>query len=407
MLFRFSLYGFLKNQQYYEPFLILAFLEKGLSYFSIGILIAFREILINLFEIPSGAVADLWGRRRSLILSFSAYIFSFVIFAVSTEYWHFFPAMFCFAIGEAFRTGTHKAMIFHWLKLENRLDERTRVYGFTRSWSKYGSALSALIAGALVFYSGNYTAIFWFSTIPFILGIINMFSYPKELDLERPAAFSVKESISVMLKVIVQSLKHQKLRGIFFESMGFVGYFETIKDYIQPMLMSIAMALPIFLAYQDSKRTAILIAIVYFVLFLLSALASRYAHVITVRQGGEEKASRWLWQVTLLLFLFMLPALIFKWYILAALSFVVLYLLQNVWIPLQMTRIDHTSDSSMGATVLSIEQQGRSVFTMLAAPLLGICVDKAGFWPIGAAGLLISLAFYIRSRTTNEYQAGV
>ena len=29
--FRFSLYGFLKNQTYYEPFLILALREKGLS----------------------------------------------------------------------------------------------------------------------------------------------------------------------------------------------------------------------------------------------------------------------------------------------------------------------------------------------------------------------------------------
>ena len=32
MLFRFCLYGFLKNQQYYEPFLILVFREKGLSF---------------------------------------------------------------------------------------------------------------------------------------------------------------------------------------------------------------------------------------------------------------------------------------------------------------------------------------------------------------------------------------
>ncbi|MCP3959885.1 MAG: MFS transporter, partial [bacterium] len=47
MLFRFCLYGFLKNQKYYEPFLILAFLEKGLSFFDIGLLIAFREVAIN------------------------------------------------------------------------------------------------------------------------------------------------------------------------------------------------------------------------------------------------------------------------------------------------------------------------------------------------------------------------
>ncbi|MBT7298324.1 MAG: MFS transporter, partial [Victivallales bacterium] len=60
MLFRFCLYGFLKNQQYYEPFLILVFREKGLSFLQIGLLVGFREICLNLFEIPSGAVADLY-----------------------------------------------------------------------------------------------------------------------------------------------------------------------------------------------------------------------------------------------------------------------------------------------------------------------------------------------------------
>ena len=38
MLSRFCLYGFLKNQQYYDPFLVLAFREKGLSFAAIGLL---------------------------------------------------------------------------------------------------------------------------------------------------------------------------------------------------------------------------------------------------------------------------------------------------------------------------------------------------------------------------------
>jgi len=143
MLFRFSLYGFLKNQQYYDPFLILIFLEKGLSYFMIGILVGFREICINLFEIPSGAFADLYGRRRSMILSFTAYIISFVVFAMSRSVTLLFGAMFFFAIGEAFRTGTHKALIFNWLRLEGRSDEKTKTYGYTRSWSKMEFSFSA------------------------------------------------------------------------------------------------------------------------------------------------------------------------------------------------------------------------------------------------------------------------
>ena len=43
MLRRFSLYGFLKNQQYYDYFLLLAFRQMGLSFFLIGVLIAFRQ----------------------------------------------------------------------------------------------------------------------------------------------------------------------------------------------------------------------------------------------------------------------------------------------------------------------------------------------------------------------------
>ena len=35
-----------------------------------------------------------------------------------------------------FRGGTHKAMILDWLRAQGRESERTRVYGFTRSWSK-------------------------------------------------------------------------------------------------------------------------------------------------------------------------------------------------------------------------------------------------------------------------------
>ena len=142
MLFRFCLYGFLKNQRYFEPFLVLIFLEKGLSFFEIGLLFGFREAAVNIIEIPSGALADTCGRRLAMLVSFIAYIPSFVIFGASAGLPMLFLAMFLFAVGEAFRSGSHKALVFSWLRSQNRTAERTKVYGYTRSWSKYGSALS-------------------------------------------------------------------------------------------------------------------------------------------------------------------------------------------------------------------------------------------------------------------------
>ena len=80
MLKRFSLYGFLKNQQYFQPFIVLAFLQMGLNYTTIGLLVAFREVMVNVMEIPTGGIADVFGRRRSMMVSMAAYIASFAVF---------------------------------------------------------------------------------------------------------------------------------------------------------------------------------------------------------------------------------------------------------------------------------------------------------------------------------------
>ena len=74
--FKFCSYGFLKNLRFFDAFLLLFFLENGISYTQIGIIYATREIIINIFEIPSGIIADTYGRKNSLIAAFLAYIIS-------------------------------------------------------------------------------------------------------------------------------------------------------------------------------------------------------------------------------------------------------------------------------------------------------------------------------------------
>ena len=407
MLFRFSLYGFLKNQRYYDPFLILAFLEKDLSFFQIGILIGFREICTNLFEIPSGAVADLYGRRRAMIFSFCAYITSFATFAVSESLPMLFGAMFFFGLGDAFRTGTHKAMIFDWLRLQDRLDEKTKVYGFTRSWSQIGSAVSVLIAAALVFYRGNFTDIFWFSIIPYLLNIINFFGYPPQLDGGRQSEFSLKAVARILGKAFKNAALFPPLRRLVFEGMGFEGMYKASKDYLQPILEKTAIALPVLISLDTSKRTALLVLAVYFLLYFLSAFAARNSHKIADWQGGDEGGARFMWWINLTLFALLIPALWFSWYPAIIVLFVGLAILQNFWRPVLISRFDAQSTPDMGATVLSIEAQAKSLATIVLAPLLGWLVDQVDifssvskfspgkFTPIGIVGTCIAVAILL------------
>lgn len=98
--YKFCAYGFLKNLRFYEPFLMLFFLEKGLSFLQIGTLYAAREVCVNIVEIPSGVIADSLGRKRSMAVSFISYILSFLVFFAADSYWVLFLAMIVYAGGE-------------------------------------------------------------------------------------------------------------------------------------------------------------------------------------------------------------------------------------------------------------------------------------------------------------------
>ena len=406
MLFRFSLYGFLKNQRYFEPFLVLVFLEKGLSFFQIGLLIGFREVAVDLLEIPSGAIADVCGRRKSMMISFVAYIASFLVFGLASNVGLLFAAMFLFAVGEAFRTGTHKAMIFTWLRLQGRTDERTRVYGYTRSWSKYGSALSVILAALFVYFSDSYTYVFYFSIVPYLFGLLNFLGYPGELDGEREESPSLGRILAHLKDTFKTTFTRQGLRRLVLESMGFEGVFSAVKDYLQPVLKAAALALAahwvITAELSEIQQTTLLIGPVYFVLYLLSGLASRQAHRVAALSGGEEGAAFRLWAVSVVIFGGLVAAALYERNALLIAIFVLLHVIQNLWRPTLISRFDAHSSESQGATVLSIESQARRAATMVIAPLLGLAVDfvtarqlGGPFWPVGALGVLVAISFLL------------
>ena len=412
MIFRFSLYGFLKNQRYFEPFLFLAFLEKGLNFTDIGLLIAVRELTTNLLEIPSGAVADVISRRFSMILSFVAYIVAFGTFAYATDMNFLYIGMVLFGIGEAFRSGTHKAMIFDWLSSQNREDERVKIYGYTRSWSKYGSAFSVGLAAPIVLFSDSYEWIFLAAIIPYALNIVNFLGYPKDLDGVDSVA-TIAEVVRHTSRTVSDSVRRPRLRRLFFESMGFDGVFAATKDYLQPVLAVLALTLAVsWISSEDwseTQRAALLVGPVYFVIHLLSGLASRQSHIVSDWAGNEDRAARWLWGISILVFTGLtisgFTGLLFG----VVVAFVALNVLHNIWRPVLISRFDARGSAIQGASLLSVESQARRVATMIMAPILGYLVDSAiaadsvnPWWPVGALGLVCSILFFVRSTMDSD-----
>lgn len=411
-LFQFCLYGFLKSQQFFEPFLILAFLDKGFSFAAIGLLVGFRSICVNLLEIPSGAMADVWGRRRTMVASMLAYMVSFIIFAVAGEYWVFFPAMLFFAIGEAFRTGTHKAIIFHWLTREGRKDEKARVYGLTRSWSKQGSAINCIIAAVVVISTGNYRWVFLATLIPYFANLINISLYPKYLDGEREAGQRKRVS-KTLANGLTLAFNKRKLRDLILENVCFEGFFAVTKDFLQPTIKAIAISMPVLLAWSGEVRTAMLVAIVYMILNQFSSIASRQSHKAVAVAGGEVRLAGVLWFGVCVLYLLMGAGFVLGIGTVSVAGFVLLALAFNIWKPVFVSRFHDQADQHSAATTLSIANQGKTLSVAVLAPLLGCAVDCAAgqggsesidlnaLWPVAVAGgvaAVLGLLINLRGR---------
>ncbi|MCK4689378.1 MAG: MFS transporter, partial [Candidatus Marinimicrobia bacterium] len=374
--YKFCSYGFLKNLRFFDPFILLFFRSIGMSYLQIGVLFSVREISTTVLELPTGIIADLFGRKNSMISSFLAYILSFIIFYTSSKYSLFIIAMFLFAAGEAFRTGTHKAMIFDYLKIKNISHLKTEYYGHTRSWSQKGSALSSLIAGALVFFTGKYRIIFLATIVPYIIELFLMMSYPKELN---GLQFSLKKSKNrPNWKDFIHIFKRVEFRRGILNSSLYDGLFKTIKDYLQPILKSFAISLPILIAMKDDQRSAVIIAAVFFLLYNLTSYASKNASAFSHRFRNLPKAIN----ITFLfgIFVTIMSGLFYNWHlsIISIALFILLYMMQNVRRPMNVSYISETIPGKLMATGLSVESQLKTLAIAVFSPIVGVLADQLG-----------------------------
>ena len=384
MFYRFSLYGFLKNLRFFGPFILLIFTDSGLSYLQIGLLYSIRDIATNILEIPTGVYADAFGRRKSMVMAFISYIVAFVIFFAFEDFYIYALAMILFAAGEAFRSGTHKALILEYLKIKNMQDLKVAYYGQTRGASQFGSAINSLIAAGLVFYSGGYEYMFIASTIPYVLDLINLATYPKELDgeLKQIKKGAVMEQVKVTLKAFGGIFTNlQAIRAIL-NSASFSAMFKTTQDYLQPILATLALSLPVLISQTDAKREAVIIGAVYFGVYLLTSYASRNAGKFSERFTNINQAVN----VTYLFgagFLFL--AGVTTWLNLALISVVIFmgfYVLQNLRRPINVGVISDQISNEVMASGLSVESQFTTLLVAAFSPLMGILADTLG---VGAA----------------------
>lgn len=385
---KFALYGFLKDLKFFEPYLLIYLMGNGINLLSFGILFSIREIIVNVFEIPSGLIADKFGRKKELCVCFIFYIISFIFFFFSVNFWIAAVAMVFFGLGEAFRSGTHKAMIFSYLEQNNWQSQKTFVYGKTRSASQIGIAVSSLLAILFMLYMPSSKYIFIASTIPYIIDFFLILSYPKSIDKDDAPEGAPK---GIFGQLLGELKKDKTLRKLIITEGLFDSSVSCVKDYVQPILSAyfLVHGVLIFSSLNADDNLSVVLGVLYCLIGLASALSSK--NVFKAKQRYGANISLNVIYVLLIVSFGLLGIFVNK-----ALAVCVLFLMLNILLnarkPVFMDEVDEHIEKDTRATVLSVTAQLKSLFIVILSPIIGYVADSFGIrYAMLTLGALLTL----------------
>lgn len=184
---------------------VLFLLGKGLDLFQVMLVNLSFMIGNFIFEIPTGAYADYFGRKKSIILSNLFMIFALLIYFESSSLIMFIVAEIVAALAYTFASGALDAWVVDSLE-KNRF---TGKVDFVFSQSNIISQLAVLVGGLVGGYVGSISLELPFgvgAVVAFAALLVSMFFMQEEMLSKK--VLNVSSSISQMGSIAKESIRY-------------------------------------------------------------------------------------------------------------------------------------------------------------------------------------------------------
>ncbi len=190
-----------------QPILMLYFKDTGLTTEESFRLKAVYSIAIVLFELPSGYFADLFGRKRTLIIGAICGVLGFSFYSMGHGFWFFLAAEITLGIGQSFISGADSAMLYDTLQATKNEKKYTLYEGRTTAIGNFSESLAAVLGGLLAQISLRF---------PFFVQTgVAFIAVPAAFLLVEPAINRVTSTAGWkdMGRILKNIYTHQKLRS--------------------------------------------------------------------------------------------------------------------------------------------------------------------------------------------------
>lgn len=155
---------------------------KGLSLSKIGALEGIFHLVSFSMEVPTGVIADLWGRKISRILGRLLAIISVVVLIVSNNFYMFALSFGILAISFNLESGAGDALIYDSLKVIGKEGDYIKVNGKNEMFMQIGSVAALILGGYLG--AKDYLLAFGVSAIIAVITFIEAFTFTEPLEIK-------------------------------------------------------------------------------------------------------------------------------------------------------------------------------------------------------------------------------
>ncbi|WP_146200581.1 MFS transporter, partial [Paenibacillus agaridevorans] len=156
-------------------------------------MVVMTEILFALtivvLEIPTGIIADKWGRKRMLLVAAVIGCLEFLLLLFSTEFWHFALVVLLTAVAASASSGADNAMLYDSLKEDGMQSSFERIVGRMNALDIVSITIAAL-SGSLLAGKFGFSFNYWlsFASMLIALGFTLTLREPSRGDGEGEAA---------------------------------------------------------------------------------------------------------------------------------------------------------------------------------------------------------------------------
>jgi len=338
------------------PIIVPFYQENNLSITEIMLLKSVYSIVIVILELPSGYVADVLGRKKTLVAGSFLAAIGFIIYSLSHSYIGFIIAEVALGAGHSFVSGADSAMLYDTLASRNRQREYAKFEGMNASIGNFSEAFAGLAGGALALITLR---------MPFYFqAIIASSAIPASLMLVEPAVLTIpgwkeRGGLKNIIETIRQIILHEKdLRfNLLFSSIIGAATLQ-MAWFAQPLFEKMLLPLALF-------------GTVWTALNLITGGSSIVAH--RIERNLDERMTMMI--IAVLIPLMMIVSGIIPDYAIIPLL-VLFYFLRGVASPVLKDYINRHTESRIRATVMSLRDLTIRVFFALFAPLAGYFSDR-------------------------------